>query len=300
MNGWVGASGGGGAASQLPYQPCALDQRVGQFSVALTDRYTSVSGQVFDGLAPIDVPIEAAAEGGCRLLQTPVVQCDPACQASTQACGAGNQCVPRPVAHDVGTVTLQGLAVPLELAASAATKSYSNPPSPKLPQPGFAPGADVRLTSSGGDYAPMALRGWGVSLLTGVDDPVPVRTGMPVQVHWQAPADTAGPARVHLTLDINHHGSTKAWIECEVDDQGSAEISETLVDQLLLRGQSGFPTLTVTRRSATSTSIEPGCVEFSVLSEVTSDVALEQLTSCSSSADCAPGQTCRSSELYCE
>jgi hypothetical protein len=73
-----------------------------------------------------------------------------------------------------------------------------------------------------------------------------------------------------------------------------------LVDALLARGQSGFPTLTATRRTASSTSIEPGCVELLVSSEVTSDVSLDNFTSCSNASDCAPGQSCRPFELYCE
>jgi hypothetical protein len=33
---------------------------------------------------------------------------------------------------------------------------------------------------------------------------------------------------------------------------------------------------------------------------VTSDVSLDNFTSCSNAADCAPGLSCRPFELYCE
>jgi hypothetical protein len=299
-----GASGekagtAGPPASQLPYTPCALDQRVGQFSIELAERYTSVSGQVFDGLAPKDVPVEVASDTDCRLLRAPQPQCDPGCEPSTEACAEGNSCVPRPVAHDLGSVTVTGLGVPLEMHANLVTKSYSNPPVPALPQPGFAPGADLRLASSGGDYAPLMLRGWGVSALSGVASPIPVRPSVPTELRWDAPAD-AGPGRVHLELNINHHGSNENWIECDVADTGAATLPVGLVDMLFGSGESGYPTLTVTRRTATSAAITPGCVELLVSSQSTSDVQLDDLRSCSSAADCDPGQTCRPYELYCE
>jgi len=285
-------------ASQLPYEPCAKEQRVGAFTIQLDERYTSVDGQVYDGVAPKDVPVELAAEGECRLFSSSPPQCNPACVPSSEVCGAGNTCLPRPVAHDLGTVTVRGLLVPVQMRANDVTKHYSNPATTRLPHPGFEPGADVRLSSSGGDYAPIQLRGWGVSLLLGVSNPVPVRAGQPVLVTWQAP-DVAGSALVHLDLNINHHGSNSEWIECDVADAGSAVIPAGLVDDLMARGQSGFPTLTTTRRTASSVAIEPGCVELLVSSEVRGDVSLDNLTSCSDASDCAPGQSCRP-ELYCE
>jgi hypothetical protein len=290
---------GGVAASELPYEPCAPDQRVGEFTIQLAERYTSVDGQVYDGVVPKDVPLELAAEGECRLLSSPAPQCNPACLPSSEVCGADNTCLPRPVAHDLGTVSVHGLLAQVQMRANDVTKGYSNPATPRLPHPGFEPGADLRLESSGGDYAPILLRGWGVTLLEGVDNPVEVHAGQPVVVTWQAPG-AAGPALVHLNLNINHHGSNSEWIECDALDVGRAEIPAGLVDELLARGQTGFPTLTATRRTASSIMIEPGCVELLVSSEVTSDVSLDNFTSCSNATDCAPGQSCRPFELYCE
>jgi len=286
-------------AHELPYEPCTADQRVGEFTIQLAERYTSVDGQVYDGVVPKDVPTLLAAEGECRLLSSPASQCNPACLPSSEVCGADNTCLPRPVARDLGTVTVRGLLAPVQMRPNDVTKGYSIPATPRLPQPGFQPGADLRLSSSGGEYAPIQLRGWGVSLLVGVNNPVLVRAGQPVLVTWQAP-EVSGPARVHLNLNVNHHGSNSEWIECDVVDAGSAMIPAGLVDALLARGQSGFPTLTATRRTASSVLIEPGCVELLVSSEVTSDVSLDNFTSCSDASDCAPGQSCRPSELYCE
>ena len=167
-----------------------------------------------------------------------------------------------------------------------------------MPQPGFEPGAKLRLSSSGGDYPPIDLRAWGVSLLEGVTNPIAVRAGQGVELSWQPPADP-GPARVHLNLNINHHGSTSNWIECDVEDVGMAVIPGALIDSLLERGRSGFPTLTVTRRSVSSTRIEPGCIELAVSSERVSDVELDDFQSCSSLAECSTGQVC-GPEFFCQ
>jgi hypothetical protein len=195
-------------------------------------------------------------------------------------------------------VRVRGLLVPLRMDANAVTKAYANAASADLPHPAFEPGASLELSSSGGDYAPIALLGWGVAPLEGVPELVPVRRGQALEVSWVPPAD-AGPARVHLNLNINHHGSSNNWIECDVPDVGSAQIPAELVDQLLERGQSGYPTLTVTRRSVSSVLMEPGCVELQVAAGTVSDVQLEGLQSCSSPADCQPGQRCLP-EFYCQ
>jgi hypothetical protein len=288
----------GGDDVPLSYEPCAGGQRVGSFTIELNQQYTSVGGKVFDAVAPRDVPMEVASEGACTLFAAPVLQCNPACDATVQVCAEGNQCRPQPAARDLGKVTIRGLRVPLELEPNLVTRAYTNPASARLPHPGFEPGARLRLSSSGGDYTPIDLRGWGVSLLEGVANPIRVRDGQAVTLSWQAPAD-AGPARVHLNLNLNHHGSTSNWLECDVPDVGSAEIPVQLVNALLARGQSGFPTLTVTRRSVSSTSIEPGCVELLVSSESVSDVELDDFKSCGSRDDCDPGQAC-GPEFFCQ
>lgn len=291
------ADPGADDGTPLGYQPCPTGQRVGSFIIDLTDEYTSVGGKVFDAVAPRDMPVQVSSLGDCTLFTTPVMQCNPGCDASTQVCGPDNQCLPQPEARDLGKVTVRGLLVPLELEPNRVTKAYTNPASAQLPQPGFEPGARLRLSTSGGDYAPLALRGWGVSLLQGVTNPIPVQAKQDVPVRWQPP-DDPGPARVHLNLNINHHGSSTNWIECDVPDTGAASVPAGLVDALLARGQSGFPTLTVTRRSASSTQIEPGCVELLVSSESVSDVELDNFQSCSRAADCAAGQSC-GPEFYC-
>jgi hypothetical protein len=83
-----------------------------------------------------------------------------------------------------------------------------------------------------------------------------------------------------------------------VDDTGSFEIPEPLVTALVDDGLSGFPTVVIVRSSVDSASIDPGCVELRVKSEVTLPVEIPGLTSCDGDEDCTPPETCQS-DLTC-
>jgi hypothetical protein len=295
-----GLGQGGIAASALPYEPCPYEARVGQFTIELTPEYTSVDGKVSDGPLPTQVPDELARAGDCRLLKARVGACASACPAATQVCSNDGRCMPRPLAHDLGAVTVQGLVIPMVMTSNAVTHGYSNPAQPMLPNPGFLPGADLRVTTGGGDYAPFELRGWGVSLLELASVPAAhVSAGVATQVSWRA-SSSAGPARLQAKLQVNHHGSSSAWLECDFPDTGAAEIPAELIDALLAEGLSGDPTLTATRRSATSVEIEPGCVELLVASKIEASIEVEGLTTCDDSSMCPSGQSCLPVERFCQ
>jgi hypothetical protein len=208
-------------------------------------------------------------------------------------------CTPLPAARDLGTVTVHGLVMPVQMTPNARTKSYSNPTTPRLPHPGFESGADLRITTGGGDYEPFELRGWGISPLSVTTDPIIVAPGMATSISWEVPPE-AGPAHVLMDLVINKHGSSEARIECDFPDTGSAQIPAALIDALFEKGLSGFPTLTLTRRTATSEIIEPGCVELLVTSGFSTGVEVPGLTSCDDANPCPTGQTCVPVMLVCE
>jgi hypothetical protein len=286
-------------ARLLAYEPCAEEQKVGEFVIELASAYTSVRGKVEDAVSPNQVPHTLQAEGACRLLKPPRLLCDPGCAFSTETCAENNECVPLPNATDVGTVTVGGLLVPVQMQPNPATKNYVNPATPRLPQPGFQPGAALSISTSGGDYLPFELRGWGVSLLDGATNQLVLQPGAPMAVAWQTPSDP-GPAHLHMNLEINVHGSNKAWVECDVPDTGSAQIPASLVDALFAEGRSGFPTLTLTRRTANSRLIEPGCVQLLVSSEVSAPVEVPGIVSCEDASSCDAGQVCLTLERYCQ
>lgn len=296
----LGGLGTGGVdASQLPYEPCEAEAAVGQFVIELAPDFTRVGGRVFDAVLPSRVPNELAREGQCRLLAAVVSTCTPGCPVSTQACDRDARCVPLPRARDLGRVAVYGLHVPLGMTANAVTKSYANPAAPMLPNPGFSPGADLRLVTAGGEYAPFELRGWGITALAMSAEDRLVAAGRALPITWDAP-ERIGPARLHVELDVNQHGATSSWVECDFPDTGAAEIPASLIDGLIARGLSGYPTLTAARRTATRALIEPGCVDLLVTSEVVSDVRVDGIVSCDVSADCPAGQTCLPVERLCE
>lgn len=281
-------------AGPLGYDPCPPEAEAGEFLIELAPEYTSVDGKVYDGV-PFSPPRELMSDSSCRLLGPAESTCDPECARSTQVCGAGGMCMPAPRSRDVGTVTVEGFVVPLSMTPSR-NQNYSAPPG--LPHPAFEAGADITLRSSGGDYPAFLLRGWGVTPFTLTTDPIRVDSGSPTQLSWEAPADP-GPARIFVRLEINLHGTGKAWIECDFPDTGAAEIPAQLIDGLIAEGVSGFPTINAMRRTASSVAIEPGCVELLVSSPVALAITLDGLTSCNDSEDCPAGQLCRP-ELFCE
>lgn len=280
----------------LEYEPCPVEEHVGGFEVVLEDEYTSVGGKVFDAVDPLTAVIEVAAEAECRVVREPQFNCEPEC-GPTEVCGADSTCVLPPMGRDVGTVTVQGLVRPVQMTPGTNTKNYSA--APALPHPGFETGANITLSATGGDYEPFTLRGWGVSLFALTNDDLLVEPGVARSLTWDVPAES-GPTRVLVTLEINVHGATKAWIECDVPDTGSAEIPASLIDTLFGYGLTGNPTLTATRRTASSASIEPGCVELLVFSGVAPDVTIPGLISCNSATPCPEGLTCVTPEQFCE
>ena len=292
------AGAGGGEplpdAGVLVYGACDPASRVGTFEVDLAEKFTGVQGQVFDGVVPSDILETLETEGDCRRARAPVYFCDPAC-AVGEACNAQGACVPYPVAHDVGLVTVTGLKDDVEMEALPPANYYTN--RDPLPHPGFLPGADIALAAAGGDYPPFRLRGWGVSALEVFSAEIVVEAGAVVPLTWATPSE-AGPTRLRISLNVNGHGVTGSRIECEVPDTGAFTLPEPLVTALVNDGLSGFPTLALTRTTADSTDLPPGCVEFRVQSQRSIPVSIPGLVSCDGDEDCTPPETCQS-DLTC-
>jgi hypothetical protein len=300
--GGLGLGGLGGIpAAELPYAPCGEGEDVEGFEIEHNDAegFTSVYGRVARGLSPEPPREQLAREGDCRLLRGVQTTCLPACPLGVEVCSTEQTCLPLPRNRSVGTVTVYGLVIPMQMTPNDITRTYSNPAQPALPHPGFLPGADLRIRTEGGDYAPFVLRGWGVPPLVLGPDPIEVVEGQPTRLTW-LPPDTAGPAVLHAVLNINNHGSTRATIECDFPDTGTAEIPASLIDGLIAQGVTGFPTLRAERRSATSAQIEPGCVDLLVTSVIDTSIRVDGITSCKDTVECPLGQTCLPVELFCE
>ncbi len=275
--------------------PCADEARVGGFEIALRDGFTSVQGQVADGVVPLDVPVVDLAEGECRLLRPPSLFCEPGCGVG-ETCGPDG-CIAQPGNVDVGPVTVDGLAAAVEMEGRAPVYFYTF--RGDLPHPGFAEGDAIALMGAGiaggddgVDIPAFALRGEGIAPLEVEGQTLPLDEGQDAQLRWTAPM-TEGPGQMHIELNIANHGGTPARIECITDDDGEFAIPAALVDRLLSLGASGFPSVALTRRTVDRTDLPLGCIELKVESTTVLDVEIEGLVSCSFDEDCPEGQTCR-------
>lgn len=274
---------------------CAADSRLGSFTIDLAADYTSVRGAVTSGVVPSGVPEVLAEEAGCQLLGVPPLFCDPGC-GSGQTCGAGGVCITAPTKISAGILSVSGLAQEISQAANGITGDYSQ--TFKSPYPGFDPGAQISLQTSG-DVAPgFLLHGIGVELMSSPHESFPVESGAPSKILWDAPSVESDDVHVHVSLTVNAHGATTGWIECTGPDTGELSIPGELVSGLVELGLSGFPRVTITRRSVDSVAVDDGCIELAVSSELMVSVEVPGLVSCSSKEDCPAEQICQP-ELVC-
>jgi hypothetical protein len=286
--GGSGGSSGDAATGTLTYNPCPAATRAGGFSIALAPDFTDVQGRVRSGVDPRDVWMQDMAEGECRIMRPRQLVCDPPCPGAT-TCSEARTCVAQPTTKSVGTVTVEGLSGALTMMPSSANV-YTDPGS--LPHPGFVDGASVTLRATGGDFAAFSLRGRGFPALVVAAGTVMVDRQKPVSLSWTPPS-TPGPTRIHVLLDIGKHGGTLADLTCDVPDTGSFQIPAGLVTRLMDLGTAGFPSLVLTRRTADSATIAPGCVDFVLASERAPDVQVAGVVSCDDSTPCPAGKVCQ-------
>jgi len=278
----------------LRYQTCESAKNLGGFRIDLASDFTGIQGQVFDGVTPQNVPNVLETVGLCKLLRPKKLFCDPPCSPG-QSCDEKGKCIASPKGQDVGSVTITGMKAEVSMTPRVPIYFYTN--KQKLPHPGFEHGGYIRLAATGGKNKAFVLRGWGVSPLVVTTKDILVKKKTAIEVTWEKPTKQ-GPTRIHLKLNINNHGGTPSWIECEVPDEGKYTIPESLITKLFDSGVSGFPDLAVTRRSVDSADIAAGCVQMGIYSTVTKAIQVEGVTSCSKDADCPKGKKCRA-DLTC-
>ena len=92
---------------------------------AWSDVYSTVRGWLLDGPTPVyhQVVLE---EGRCRYLTYDAALCNPPCDWD-QYCSPAGECVPRPAGIWGGTLTISGLAQPIEIPPEAGTGTYYGP-----------------------------------------------------------------------------------------------------------------------------------------------------------------------------
>jgi len=304
-SGGTGGGGGtgspGGSTGNLN-AACSRDTRFGGFSVQIVemegnDPFTSINGGVRNGVVPLDVWQQKGAEaGGCKLMVGPSLVCTTAC-ISPQTCAGQNTCVDQPTFQSAGTVTLTGIgssALTVNPMQNFYSASLTNP------YPPFSPGAAVHLAAAGGAIPAFAFDAVGIEPLAFAGTNLVMMNGQDFTFTWTPPA-TPSDARIFVKAEIGHHGGVAAEIDCDLADTGSGKIPAALVSALIAEGVHGFPTVSLTRRVITSTSVGGGCVDFAVAAPVEREIGVcttagTCVVSCNtigSTDECPSGKSCK-------
>lgn len=246
---------------------CPSERRLGGFELVQWDSpgdaFSTVTGNVRDGVVPASVMLAVGSEGDCTLYQKQNPFCDPACE-SGQVCSLDEICVDAPLKVDLGEISIQGMNRELSLAPDATMEYWTT----EVPWPLFDPGARIQLQSSG--VALLSLRGIGVETLQAETTWALLR-GEDLSLSW---TPSTSPSVVFLSLNVDQHGNSPVSLVCETADTGSLVISASFLDNFLSYGISGFTTSTLNRRTADSVELAEGCVDLRVYSQLTGNLIL--------------------------
>ncbi|MBI4807221.1 MAG: hypothetical protein HY795_18560 [Desulfovibrio sp.] len=256
---------------------------------------TTLVGRVSDGPTPSQIVWEPLrSEADCVLEIPRVPFCDPGCGGGA-ACVENDQCSSYPSARSVGAVVVDGLLTESgngEVALVVVANNYQLPAAPKLTYPAFGQNDPIILRASGGVVDPFEIRATGISPLTVTSTSLQLVSERSLTLTWNSSGPSAD-VRIHIKLDISHHGGSKGRIQCELEDTGAFELPRTLLGELQGFGVAGFPTVVLTRQSRGATAIALGRVELRVLSVVERPVEIPGLTSCTTNEECPNGQSCQ-------
>jgi hypothetical protein len=223
--------------------------------------------------------------------------CDPTC-APNESCDFDGTCIPAPQNQNIGTVTVEGLAKPVEMEARKPTNNYFVS---ALPTGALPPGGLVTLQSTGGVYDPITLYGVGFDLLTAPKTPWSIQEGLPLTVVWDAPPKgSVVRSEAYLTINIDQHGVTPTALFCSFADDGEGTVPASLLKTLIGQGVTGFPDGSLTRRTVDSTAVGDGCEELVVSSLHDADVNVVGYTPCNNDKMCPDGQHCNLELERCE
>ena len=143
------------------------------------------------------------------------------------------------------------------------------------------------------------LAGLGIEPLKAVaGQTLNVEKDKPLTIKWVTPPAN-GAGRVHLQMDIAHHGGVAAEIHCDLPDTGSVTIPAPLITALIDKGAFGFPMVSLARRSTDSATVGPGCVEFNVAASIDLSLNVDGVVSCTTDAECPATQICLTPGYKC-
>jgi hypothetical protein len=277
--------------------PGDSEQVVGTFAIQMkVDKsMTSIVGQVADAPVPRNlIWTDKTTEGDCRLSTPKSPFCEEGCGADV--CVADGECQPYPKGHSVGAVTLTGVKLEgggSEIALREIAASYQPPAGTSLAYPPFGAGDTIEVRAAGADYPAFELSAPGV-------DPVELKTtdlalapDKAFVLEWD-PAPSGAASRMHVKIDLSHHGGVKGLIECDAADSGSLTISEAMIAELISLGVAGFPSVELTRTSIDTAQLDHGKVQLEVSALVVRYLTTPGVESCTTDEDCSDGKTCAS------
>jgi hypothetical protein len=270
------AAGAGGA-------PAVRGSIVVSMVAATTENegFAAILGRFFDGPTPPPIPLVLDTEqGDCKLFVPSHPFCETPCTPAV--CTADDVCTEFPTPQGVGPITIEGLGPTLQLEPTTSMSIYQ---SPSLPYPPCSDGDPVSASAQGFTLeaeciAPLELSG---------PDPIPVSAGEPVRVAW-LPAAEGSSSRIRIGLDLAHHGGKKGEIDCEVPDTGSFDIPEPLVTKLVGLGLAGYPTISVSRVSVGTDSVQSELVLL--VSENKQRAVDTGVKSCQEDSECTAPEVC--------
>lgn len=283
---------------------------IGQFNVSLneartdlgTPPSTTISGKIYAGVNPTpDIAVAIASSGPCTVYRLTVPFCEGGC--TNAVCVGENSCQPYPQLKSVGDVTVTGILGSdgkASIALLGSNNSYRTGGDGHPEYPGFAEGDAIRLSASGGDFAPFTITAVGIAPLDVAVSSLTVSRTSAIDLTWTAAKSAVG-STVNVNINLSHHGGSKGYLECHtVPDAGSLTIAAALVSQLIDLGVAGFPTLRITRESVGYTQLAIGRIALVISSEFARTISVEGFSSCESDADCIANQTCHAESKLCE
>jgi len=276
--------------------PCPMDSDLGGFVVEAYEEYSIVDGSISNGIVPITVLQVMGTYGDCQVLRRNNPYCDPLCESGF-TCDFDGSCIPYPEEQDLGIVSIAGLLQDVIMEPLEPGYSYFDT---TLPNPAFLPGALLEFRMPDGVYGPVVLHGVGVDPLVAVEETWTLVEGQDLSIYWEPPTAKVQRSSIDLSVNIDQHGNTPATVVCTFDDDGEGILSGEAIAQMYSLGVSGFPSGSLSRRTADSALIDGGCMDFSVGAPRTVAVDVDGFTPCFDDSDCPDGQTCNQKLQICE
>ena len=167
-------------------------------------------------------------EGNCRYLKLYGGFCDPPCDPEDLCTGA-DQCVTEPAGISGGTLTIDGLVVPVTIEEmDYFPGSYVGP---GLPADIFDIDSEVEARLSGDAFPAVGLSTTGVAPISVEEDDFPLVAGEDLEVTWTPESGSDACAWLYISGPQSLHGlPTNHIIWCESGDTGHLVVDRTIVD----------------------------------------------------------------------